>query len=175
MEKMYKTFRLLGFLVLAALPVSHASAASVTEDLVISYTSASSFTFSSLSFSSSTSGNLLSAVSLGPYSSGSGTVFNAEVVLDTSQTYTFAFNTGTFSGNANLTPSSSTPTFSQIVSNGGGSFFEASSTLSPVSATPLPASLPLFALALLSLGVIGYRAARINNSTPSRTTSSVAV
>jgi hypothetical protein len=159
--------------------VSHASAASVTEDLVISYTSASAFTFSSLSFSSTTTpGNFLSAVSLGPYSAGSGTLFSADVTLDTSQTYTFAFNTGTFSGNANLTPSSSTPTFSQIVSNGGGSFFEASSTLSPVSATPLPASLPLFAMALLGLlglGMIRYRAARINNSTPSGRTSSVAI
>jgi hypothetical protein len=166
-EKMYKTLRLLGVLVLAALPVGHASAASVTEDLVVSFSSPTNFSFSSLSFASPSSGNFLSGVSLGPYSLGSQTIFNADVTLDTTQTYTFAFNTGTFSGTASLAPSSSTPSFALINTSGGGSLFQATASVSPL-ATPLPASLPLFAMALLGLGVIGYRAARTNNRFASR-------
>ena len=173
---MYKTLRLLGILVLAALPVGHASAASVTEDLVISYSSPTDFSFSSLSFGSGTSGNFLSSVALGPYSLGSGTIFDKNVTLDTTQTYTFAFNTGTFNGSATLSPSASTPSFTLINSSGGGSFFQATASVTPlVSATPLPASLPLFAMALLGLGMLGYSAARANNSMASRATSSVAV
>jgi len=171
---MYKTLRLLGILVLAALPVGHASAASITEDLVISYSSPTNFSFSSLSFASPTSGNLLSGVSLGPYSLGSQTIFSGDVTLDTTQTYTFAFNTGTFSGTANLAPSSSTPSFALINTSGGGSLFQATASVSPLP-TPLPASLPLFAMALFGLGMIGYCAARANNAIESRTTASVAI
>lgn len=174
---MFKTLKLLGVLVLAILPLGHASAAPMTENLVVQYTSASNFSFSSLNFSSTASPaiNFLGSVSLGPYGAGTATIFNANVTLDTSQTYNFSFNTGTFSGNANLTPSSSSTTFAQIVSSGGGGFFTASASITPVVATtPLPASLPLFAMALLGLGVIGYRAARKSGSMIESTATNVA-
>jgi hypothetical protein len=57
------------------------------------------------------------------------------ITVDTSKSYTSSYGVSGFTGNS----------------------FSASFSVSPV---PLPAGLPLFALALFALGIVGYRAAR---------------
>jgi hypothetical protein len=159
---MQKLIKLLGLLALVATPINHASAAMITEDLSFFFSSSAPFTIEpfNLAFQSGSSGNLLSsftpAASYGP---GSGTVFSEIVTLNTLQTYTLSFTAaipgGFFVGGGSIIPSGS---FQSLASVGGSfppntPYFAAGVTLSPV---PLPASLPLFALALLSLIAIGY-------------------
>jgi hypothetical protein len=169
---MRKLLGVFGVLALVASPVSHASAASISEELVVSYDNLSNnfFTLSNFSFSSPSSGNLLSGVPGGSFGFGNGTLFDQIVTLDTSQTYTFAFNGsfpgGSFVGGSSLIPSGepqSIGSFAQTT-NGGFSFYASSVALSPV---PLPASFPLFALALIALGAFGYHTSRKSGRTSS--------
>ena len=149
--------RLLSILAVALLSIDQAAAAPLSsftsggsgtatgtsEDVVFSYSAASSFTLSGVTFSQPSTGNLL------------GGAFSPFITL---------------AGN-NL---SGTGTLSEIVSTTPGKAYSFSYTINPlanstiatavsVSAVPLPASFPLFAMALIGLGVIGYHRARANS------------
>lgn len=164
--------RLLGFLgvlVLVGLPVNQASAASISEDLTVTYQNLSGniFTLSDFSFSSTSSGNLLTGVSGGSFGYGSGTLFNEIVTVNTGQSYTFSFNGsfpgGSFGGADSLVVTGGFQSIgSTAISINPFSTYSASIALSPV---PLPASFPLFALALVALGMFGYHTARTNRRT----------
>jgi hypothetical protein len=135
---MYKLLKLLGVLAVVASSIGHSSASSISEDFVFSYTTNGSFTLSNLSYSSPTSGNLLTGLS--PYTSSSGGFLSgsgklSEIIsVDSTQTYTSDYSISHFTG--------PTATFSVSVS--------------PV---PLPASFLLFAMALFGLGLVGYHTA----------------
>jgi len=143
---MFKLLKLLGVLAVVTSSSGHAYASSITEDFVFSYSSSGSFTLSNLSYSSSSppSGNLLlSSPSLGTFTSSTG---------------------GSLSGSGQL---------SQIISVNSGQTYSSNFTISgapgtlttsvSVSAVPLPASFPLFAMAIVGLGLIGYYKARPNS------------
>jgi hypothetical protein len=154
----------LGFLGLALTSVAPASASTIFEDIVVSYTSTQTFTLSSLSFAEtgvSGATNLLGSYSGGTYNAPSGTVLSETLELISGQSYTFSY-VGSYLGNP-LTGSASM--FAGPTPTGGGAFnfvntgatFTVSSSISPV---PLPASAPLFGLALLALGFFAYNSAR---------------
>jgi hypothetical protein len=147
---MYKFLKLLGVLAVVACSIDHASATSTSaqpifvtgpsDDFVFSYSTGSAFTLSSLSFAptSSPSSNLLT--SLSPYTSSIGGSLNG---------------TGTLSEIISAKPG--TPYVVSYTYSGAPNSLSVS-----VSAVPLPASFPLFAMALIGLGLIGYRKARKN-------------
>lgn len=167
---MRKLLGILGVLALVALPVNHASAAFISEDLIVTYDNLSNniFTLSDFSFASTSSGNLLSGPIGGSFGFGNGTLFNQVVTVNTGQSYTFSFNGsfpgGSFVGGASLVPTGGPQSIGSFAQTTGGtfSFYASSIALSPV---PLPASFPLFALALVALGVFGYHTARTNRRT----------
>jgi hypothetical protein len=152
--EMIKLMRLLSILAVALLSIDSAAAFSFTsggsgtatgtsEDVVFSYSAASPFTLSGFTFSQPSTGNLLGGA-FSPFITPAG---------------------------SNL---SGTGTLSEIVSTTPGKAYGFSYTINPlanatiatgvsVSAVPLPASFPLFAMALIGLGVIGYRTARANS------------
>ena len=136
---MNKLVKLLGVLAVVGLASGTASAATVLENFTFSWNTNGPWNLSSLSYASPSSGNLLS----GPFTTGPGVnlpsgpgSFSQVISVDTTQSYT-----------------------THYVSSLTGTSF--SSNIS-VSAVPLPASFPLFAMALLALGVIGYRTSRNN-------------
>jgi hypothetical protein len=156
---MYKFLKVLGVLAAVISSVGQASAFSSSifpvalsgspEDVTISFTSTNTFNLNSLSLESGSSApfgpNVLAGVvggSLTPFTSSTGADINgsgslSEIITAPAGNYTFSFNTG--SDSLRLT----------------------------VSAVPLPASLPLFALALVGLGMFGYHAARKGGRTSS--------
>jgi hypothetical protein len=156
---MYKFLKVLGVLAAVISSVGQASAFSSSifpvalsgspEDVTISFTSTNTFNLNSLSLESGSSApfgpNVLAGVvggSLTPFTSSTGADINgsgslSEIITAPAGNYTFSFNTG--SDSLRLT----------------------------VSAVPLPASLPLFALALVGLGMFGYHAARKSGRTSS--------
>jgi hypothetical protein len=144
---MYKLLKLLGVLAVVTSSINYASASTLEEDFVFSYSTNGSFTLSNLSYASTPGGtNLLT--SLSPYTSpiggslsGTGTL-SEFISVDTTKSYVSNYS----------------------VANATGQFQSFSVSVSPV---PLPAGFPLFAMALICLGLIGYRTAR--------TTSRVAV
>jgi hypothetical protein len=160
---MHRSLKVLGVLATVVMSVGQASAFSSSvfpisltggpEDFLLSYSSAGPFNLSNLSLESGTPGsppNLFAA---------SGT--------------TFAPFTGSSSAN-NLSGSGTlNEVFSAPAGNYTFSYTTTADSLSlRVSAVPLPASFPLFAMALIGLGVLGYRAARRSGPT---STSSVRV
>jgi hypothetical protein len=110
-----------------------------TPGITVTYNSAVPTTVQYLSYNSGSSGNLLgnSGINNASFSSGSGTIYSGPAgTFNNSQTYDFA---------------------APVAVSGG---FTPGTTLtlqSGVSAVPLPDTLPLFALALLCLGVFAWR------------------
>jgi len=141
---MYKLLRFLSVVGLLASSMGQAFASTLEEDFVFSYSTNGSFTLSNLSYSSTSppGPNLLTGLAPyttfgGPISAGSGSL--SEIIsVDTTQTYVSNYS----------------------VSNFTGSVSSFSVSVSPV---PLPASFPLFVMALLCLGLIGYYTARTND------------
>lgn len=156
---MYRSFKILGVLAVAISSIGQASAFSSSvfpvaltggpEDFLLSYSSTGPFNLSNLSLESGTSGS-------GP---------NLFAVSGT----TFFPYTGSSSAN-NL---SGTGSLSEVLSAPAGNYtfsYKTSATGSlslSVSPVPLPASFPLFALALISLGIFGYHTARKSGGTSS--------
>ena len=151
---MYKLLKLLGALAVLASSGDRASALTLnsssspifatqtTEEFIFAWTSSGgNFSLSNLSFSSPPAPNLLTTLS--PFTTSLG---------------------GTLSGSGKLTEilsvAPSTPYTASYTLTSGTSFpSSVSVTLSPV---PLPAGFPLFAMALIGLGLIGYNSARKN-------------
>jgi hypothetical protein len=149
---MYKLLKLLGALAVVISSTHYASADTlIQEDFVFSYNTNASFTLSELSYSTAGGPNLLN---IAPYTfPGGGTVLPGKgqlsefITVDTSKSYGTDYSVSNFSG---------TGTFGV--------------TVSPV---PLPASFPLFVMALLGLGLFGYHTTRTNQAT--RTNALIAV
>jgi hypothetical protein len=141
---MYKLLKLLGILAVVASSMGHASATTLLEDFVFSYSTNSSFTLANLSYSSSSppGPNLLTG--LAPYTTFGGSIaagsgsLSEIISVDTTKSYVSNYSVSNFTGD--------TSRFSITV-----------------SAVPLPASFPLFVMALLGLGLIGYHTARTNH------------
>src|ERR1700722_1669277 len=156
---MRKLLGILGVVALVASPINHASAALISEDIVVAYqnNSTTSFTLSDFSFASTTSRTLLAGLVGGTFGAGTfGTLFNEVATVDTSKSYTFAFNAsfpagggfpaGTFVGGASLIPTGGPQNIGSFSSPGGLTFYASSVSLSPV---PLPSSFLLFVMALI--------------------------
>jgi hypothetical protein len=156
---MYKFLKVLGVLAAVISSVGQASAFSSSifpvalsgspEDVTISFTSTNTFNLNSLSLELGSSApfgpNVLAGVtggSLTPFTSSTGSDITgsgslSEIITAPAGSYTFAFNTGS------------------------------DSLRLSISAVPLPASFPLFALALVGLGMFGYHTARRSGRTGS--------
>lgn len=133
---MHKLAKLLGVLAITAFSASSAFASS-TVDFIFSYSTTSGFTLSDIEYQLNGAGpNLLTSLPAAfdghHFSAGSGSISEILTVADPLTSYSSSFK---------VTPSLGT--FSVTV-----------------SAVPLPASFPLFALALISLAAIGYHASR---------------
>jgi hypothetical protein len=139
------------FLLLAG--ASQASAATITEEFSVFYTNTTSTAFSLTNtfFGLAGGTNLITgATNFSSLAGGSsGTLLSEQVVLDTTQSYTFsgAVNGSVFSRAINVGDSVGVVNFSN-----SGFIVVAES----MSAVPLPASFPLFALALICLGAWGF-------------------
>jgi hypothetical protein len=137
---MYKLLKLLGALAVVISSTHFAAADTlINEDFVFSYNTNGTFNLSELSYSTGGGPNLLN---IAPYTyPGGGTILpgkgaiSENITVDTSKSYTSDYSVTGFTGN--------TSSFSV--------------TVSPV---PLPASFPLFVMALLGLGLFGYRTTR---------------
>jgi hypothetical protein len=156
---MYKFLKVLGVLAAVFSSVGQASAFSSSvfpvtltgtpEEVLLTYTSTGTFNLNSLSLALGGSApfgpNVLLGIvggSLTPFTSSTGADLTgsgtlSEIITAPAGNYTFAFTTG--SDSLHLT----------------------------VSAVPLPASFPLFALALIGLGAFGYHSARKSGRTSS--------
>jgi hypothetical protein len=141
---MYKLLKLLGALAVVISSTHYVSASTlVQEDFVFSYNTNGSFTLSNLFYSTGGGPNLLSfpfysTPGGGFVAAGSGQLSEI-ITVDTTKSYTSSYSVTNFTGTS--------------------SSFGVS-----VSAVPLPASFPLFAIALLSLGLFGYHTTRTNGT-----------
>lgn len=157
---MNKWHSLLGAVALVVASLGQASASTVMEEISVFYNvnpSIPSLNIANLSFFTGASGNLFaglgpSTTAAGQVVTGSGTLFTQTFALDTALTYTFSVG-GTFSGSIFVTPTGGPQTFGVF---NGASLATLSNVGANVSPVPLPASLPLFALALISLLAFGY-------------------
>ena len=163
---MTRLLSLLGAFVLLIASFGQASATtSIDEEVVISYFSTGSFTLSDLSFSGS---GLTNIFATSPYAgsgqlvpSGGGILGEQTALLTLNQQYsvfaTATFGNSSFNLTGTFTPSDSFQFTSSSGSTSPLSLYTVSSSLSPV---PLPASAPLFVLALISLAAFGYHTRR---------------
>jgi hypothetical protein len=153
---MTRFFSLLGVVFLAGLSIGQVSAATIYDDIIVSYSSSVGFDNLSLSLSSPSTGNLITGTYASPGASvlpGAGTLLNEVVAFDTTQKYTLSvdINAGDSGGAFVIHPATS-HTFSVTL--------DSSSVSVSVSPVPLPASFPLFAMAIFGLAAFGYYAAR---------------
>jgi hypothetical protein len=169
--------RVCAALVLAIAPLGTASAATIFEDILITYQSSVGFEFSNLSFSGPGLSNIFSA---SPYSASSPVQVNASLVggvladqvalltVGTSYNFTGHADLGghTFDLTGSIVAGSS---FSSVFAGGASVPFSFTIVQGAVTPVPLPASLPLFALALISLGALGYHASRTKRRIPAQT------
>lgn len=147
---MNRFLKIFGILAISLSSIGQASALSFTatttsELFSFTYTASSPFTLSNLTLTSPTNVNLLAGTGLGIYSGSAGS-------LITNLSNTISAVVSTVPG----TTYTSFPSVSATLISGSFSFTSAAA-LSPV---PLPASFPLFAMALVVLGMIGYRSIR---------------
>jgi hypothetical protein len=155
---MYKTLKILGALAAVIMSVGQASAFSSSvfpitlnggpEDFLLSYSSTAPFNLSNLSLESGTPGSAPNLFAV------SGTTF------------------APFSGSSSANNLSGSGTLNEVFSVPAGSYTFSYTTTADslslrVSAVPLPASFPLFAMALIGLGALGYHAARTSGRTSS--------
>jgi hypothetical protein len=156
---MFKLLKVLGILAVVISSIGQASAfsgstfpVSVTgsfQDVIVSYSSATSFTLTDVSlqlgnpgagtnFLVGGSGTLASytGTSGGPIAAGSGTL--SEIISAPAGSYTFSFSTTADRLSVAVTP------------------------------VPLPASFPLFVMALIGLGMFGYHTSRKNGGLAAR-------
>jgi hypothetical protein len=158
---MFRWPSLIGAVALLLSSLGTATAASISEDIVISYFGNTSFNLSNLSFSGPSLTNIFAAsIYATPggkiVPAGTGTLLSEVVSLDTSQSYTVSFTAGATHENALITPSELSQGVGTFASS-GLKLYSASVSVSPV---PLPASFPLFILALISLVAFGYHTRR---------------
>jgi hypothetical protein len=161
--------------VLAIASFGPASAATLFEDIQITYQSTIGFTFSNLSFTGPSLSNIFST---SPYAGSStvspspgGVLADQVALLTVGATYNFTGHADLGGGHSfDLTGSIvAGPSFSSIFAGGAGAPFSFALVQGAVSPVPLPASLPLFALALISLGALGYHASRAKRRIPAQT------
>jgi hypothetical protein len=158
---MVRRLHLLGVSAALLASVGSASAASILEDVSIISNSNTSFVLADLSFSSPGGSNIFAgskyATSGGAsVPTGSLTLLDDKLFLDSAQTYTVSFDLNSHQESASLIPSTSSQTVGGFTVS-GLSFTAVGATVSPV---PLPASMPLFILALVSLAAFGYHTRR---------------
>jgi hypothetical protein len=162
-----------GGLVLAIASFGTASAATLFEDIQITYQSSVGFTFSDLSFSGP---GLLNIFSASPYAGSSsvsasptgGILADQVALLTVGAKYSFTGHADlgadhTFDLVGTIVAGNS---FSSRFAGAGSTPFSFTTVVAgTVSPVPLPASLPLFALALISLGTLVYHASRLPSQT----------
>ena len=161
---MFKLLKGLGILAAVISTIGSASAATIFEDIDVTYSNSTSFSLTSVSLVlTGSSTNLLGSFSGGPYS-GSGTILNQVVQLTAGDSYTFSFgghaNPGPgngISGTATIFASTVPTSTSTNLNNPGVFNITISAALSPV---PLPSGFPLFAMGLIALGAFGYHSLR---------------
>jgi hypothetical protein len=137
---MTKLLKLLGVLAVVTSSIGYASAATVQEDFVFSYSSNGSFTLSDLTYASTSTPNT-NLLTLFPYTTATGGGLSGSGKL--SEVISVDTGTSYFSNYA--------------ITNATGNTQSFSISVSPV---PLPAGFPLFVMALLGLGLFGYHTAR---------------
>jgi hypothetical protein len=165
--------RVFAALVLAIASFGTASAATIFDEVSISYLSNTSFTLFDLSFSSPLTSNVFAS---SPFASPGGALVVAntsiiplvsvDALLNTAQPFTFSFKvqpTGgvlsSFNETLNVVPGATQGIGG--TSFNGSIFYAVNVAVSPV---PLPASLPLFALAVICLAGLAYAGRKKANS-----------
>jgi hypothetical protein len=154
---MTRLLGLLGAFVLFVGSLGQANATSISEEIVLTYSSSGPFSISSLSFGAG-GDVIIPSFSFSSPSAGSGTLLTEVASLQSGTVYTLNFSASLPLGPGLrvLEPSGTSQTISSSYTGSDGSY---SLNLS-VSPVPLPASAPLFILALISLAAFGYHTGR---------------
>jgi hypothetical protein len=161
---MFKLFKGLGILAAVISSIGSASAATLFEDVDVTYSNSTPFSLTSVTLVlTGGSTNLLGSFNGGTLS-GSGTILNEVIQLTAGDSYTFSFAGHTdpgpgsnISGTAAIFASTVPTSTSTNLNNPGVFNITVGATLSPV---PLPSGFPLFAMGLIALGAFGYHSVR---------------
>jgi hypothetical protein len=167
---MLKLLKFLGALAVVTSSIGHANAASITEDLALFAEGSQSYSLFDVSFgpTSSLGTSLISFTGGGPYAASSSPIpiFSQNVSLNIGESYTLSFEStygGGVMGSTSFNVSGSPQALSAGVQLDPTTFsplFFVSASVSPV---PLPTSFPLFVMALIGLGMVGYYTTRANS------------